>query len=107
VAAGLKGAQIHLLAFMVHSLPPGDCRRRLQRAILGTAGSADKSFVAEASRKFLPVPTKGSPVFDWDSNNLRKIRVHRIKAEEVEKALSNGPILIYEQDVEREVRYVY
>jgi uncharacterized DUF497 family protein len=45
--------------------------------------------------------------FDWDTNNLRKIRTHRIKAEEVEKALSNDPILIHEQDVEGEVRYVY
>ena len=39
-------------------------------------------------------------MFDWDRNNLRKIRAHRIKAEEVEKALSNDPIPIYEQDVE-------
>ncbi len=46
-------------------------------------------------------------MFDWDRHNLRKIRAHRIKAEEVEKALSNAPILIYEQDVEGEVRYVY
>ena len=46
-------------------------------------------------------------MFDWDVNNLRKIRAHRIKAEEVEKALSNDPVPIYEQDVEGEVRYVY
>ena len=39
-----------------------------------------------------------SAVFDWDENNLRKIRVHRIKSEEVEQGLSNSPILIYEQD---------
>jgi hypothetical protein len=45
----------------------------------------------------------GSVVFDWDANNLRKIRAHRIRAEEVEKALSNDPIPIYEQDVEGEV----
>jgi hypothetical protein len=43
-------------------------------------------------------------VFDWDANNLRKIRAHRIKAEEVEQALSNAPIAIYDQDVEGEVR---
>jgi len=49
----------------------------------------------------------GSSVFDWDANNLPKIRAHRIKAEEVEKALSNDPIPFYEQDVEGEVRYVY
>ena len=46
-------------------------------------------------------------VFDWDESNRRKIRAHRIKAEEVEEALSNAPILIYEQDVEGEARYVY
>jgi hypothetical protein len=46
-------------------------------------------------------------VFDWDENNLRKIRAHRIKSEEVEQGLSNSPILIYEQDVRGELRYVY
>jgi len=46
-------------------------------------------------------------VFDWDENNLRKVRAHRIKAEEVEGVLSNEPIAIYEQDVEGEMRYVY
>jgi uncharacterized DUF497 family protein len=49
----------------------------------------------------------GCAVFDWDTNNLRKIRAHRIKPEEAEQALSNGPIPIYEQDVEAEARYVY
>ena len=44
-------------------------------------------------------------MFDWDKNNLRKIKAHRIKAEEVERALS--PIPIYEQDVDGEMRYVY
>ena len=37
-------------------------------------------------------------MFDWDENNLRKIRAHRIRRGEVEQALSNSPILIYEQD---------
>ena len=46
-------------------------------------------------------------MFDWDENNLRKIRAHRIRPEEVEEALSNGPIPIYEQDVQGELRYVY
>jgi uncharacterized DUF497 family protein len=46
-------------------------------------------------------------VFDWDESNLRKIRAHRIKPQEVEQALSSAPILIYEQDVEGEARYVY
>jgi hypothetical protein len=38
----------------------------------------------------------GDAVFDWDENHLRKIRAHRIKRDDVEFALSNGPILIYE-----------
>ena len=46
-------------------------------------------------------------VFDWDRNNLRKIRAHRLTRIEVEDALSRDPILIYEQDAEGEVRYVY
>ena len=49
----------------------------------------------------------GSAVFDWDENNLRNVRAHRIKSEEVEQGLSNSPILIYEQDVQGELRYVY
>jgi uncharacterized DUF497 family protein len=46
-------------------------------------------------------------MFDWDRNNLRKIRAHRIKREEVEQALQNDPIPIYEQYVEGEQRFVY
>jgi uncharacterized DUF497 family protein len=46
-------------------------------------------------------------VFEWDRNNLRKIRAHRIKPEETEQALLNDPIPIYEQDVEGELRFVY
>jgi uncharacterized DUF497 family protein len=46
-------------------------------------------------------------VFDWDKNNLRKIRAHRIKRVEAEQGLSNSPILIYEQEVQGELRYVY
>jgi uncharacterized DUF497 family protein len=49
----------------------------------------------------------GSAVFDWDKNNLKKIRAHRIRRAEVEQALSNAPILIYEQDAGDEQRYVY
>jgi hypothetical protein len=30
-------------------------------------------------------------MFDWDEHNLRKIRAHRIKREEVEQALLNDP----------------
>ena len=46
-------------------------------------------------------------MFEWDRNNLRKIRAHRIKREETEQALLNGPISIYEQEVEGELRFVY
>jgi len=46
-------------------------------------------------------------VFDWDEYNLRKIRVHRIRRVEVEQALSNGPIPIYEQEIAGESRFVY
>ncbi|HXY07983.1 MAG TPA: BrnT family toxin [Terriglobales bacterium] len=46
-------------------------------------------------------------MFDWDRNNLRKIRSHRIKPEETEQVLLNDPIPIYEQDVEGEQRFVY
>lgn len=46
-------------------------------------------------------------MFDWDRHNLRKIRAHRIKREEVEEALLNDPIPIYEQYVEGEGRFVY
>ncbi|MCX6598361.1 MAG: BrnT family toxin [Acidobacteria bacterium] len=46
-------------------------------------------------------------MFDWDRHNLRKIKAHKISAEEVEQALEISPILIYEQDAEVEPRYVY
>lgn len=46
-------------------------------------------------------------MFDWDRNNLRKIRAHRIKREEAEQALLNDPISVYEQEVGGERRFVY
>jgi uncharacterized DUF497 family protein len=46
-------------------------------------------------------------VFDWDENNLKKIRAHRVTAAEVEQALSREPILVYEQEGDGETRYVY
>ena len=46
-------------------------------------------------------------VFDWDGNNLKKIRAHRIDVAEVEEALAREPILIYEQTAAEEARYVY
>jgi uncharacterized DUF497 family protein len=49
----------------------------------------------------------GDAVFDWDDSNLRKIHAHRIKRVDVEEALSNNPILIYDQSVGGEPRFVY
>jgi uncharacterized DUF497 family protein len=46
-------------------------------------------------------------VFDWDENNLRKIKAHRVSAAEVEQALSREPVLVYEQEADGEMRYVY
>jgi uncharacterized DUF497 family protein len=46
-------------------------------------------------------------LFQWDGNNLRKIRMHRITQEESELALQNDPVPIYEQDVEGENRFLY
>ena len=46
-------------------------------------------------------------MFEWDRNNLRKIRAHGIEQEEAEQALLNDPVPIYEQDVEGEPRFVY
>jgi uncharacterized DUF497 family protein len=46
-------------------------------------------------------------MFDWDRNNLRKIRAHRIERAEVERVLLNDPIPVYDQDVEGERRFVY
>ena len=46
-------------------------------------------------------------MFEWDRNNLRKTRAHRINQEEVEWVLLNDPIPVHEQDVEGEHRFVY
>jgi uncharacterized DUF497 family protein len=46
-------------------------------------------------------------MFEWDRNNLHKIRAHQIKREEAEQALLNDPIIIYEQEVDGELRFVY
>ena len=46
-------------------------------------------------------------MFEWDRNNLRKIRAHGVERAEAEQALLNSPVLIYEQDVEGENRFVY
>ena len=46
-------------------------------------------------------------MFEWDEHNLRKIQAHRVGRDEVEQALSNDPVLVYDQTVGSEVRYVY
>jgi uncharacterized DUF497 family protein len=46
-------------------------------------------------------------MLDWDEANLRKIKAHRVKRAEVEQTISRDPILIYEQCVAGECRFVY
>ena len=46
-------------------------------------------------------------MFEWDGNNLRKLRAHRITPAEAEQALHNDPLPVYEQDVEGEIRFLY
>lgn len=46
-------------------------------------------------------------MFNWDRNNLHKIQAHRITSEEAQEVLLNNAILIYEQDIEGEPRFVY
>ncbi|MBM3727852.1 MAG: BrnT family toxin [Acidobacteria bacterium] len=46
-------------------------------------------------------------VFEWDRHNLKKIEAHGVSAVEVEQALSISPVLVYEQDADGEIRYVY
>jgi hypothetical protein len=47
------------------------------------------------------------PKFEWDRDNLSKIRTQRIEREEIEQALLNNPIPVLEQDVEGDFSYVY
>jgi uncharacterized DUF497 family protein len=46
-------------------------------------------------------------MFEWDRNDLSKIRAHQIKREEAEQVLLNDPIPIDHQEVEGELRFVY
>jgi len=46
-------------------------------------------------------------MFEWDRNNLRKIRAHGVTQEEAEQALLNESILVYEQDIAGEHRFAY
>lgn len=46
-------------------------------------------------------------MFDWDRNNLRKIRAHGIARDEAEQAVGNRAIPVYEQSVGDECRFVY
>ena len=46
-------------------------------------------------------------MFQWDDHNLGKIKAHKVRAIEVEQALSLRPVLVYEQDADGEARFVY
>ena len=46
-------------------------------------------------------------MFDWDRNNLRKVRAHGVAPEEAEQALLNESIPVHEQEIEGERRFTY
>lgn len=46
-------------------------------------------------------------MFEWDRHNRTKIKAHRLDTAEVEEALTNDPLLVYQQDADGESRYVY
>ena len=46
-------------------------------------------------------------LFEWDEHNLKKIRRHRVSAEEVMEALTGRPMYQYPQLVEGERRELY
>lgn len=75
--------------------------QRLPAALQATTSGDDAAFFSIHNELAVMrcIYNKGA-VFDWDENNLRKIRAHRIKPEEVEQGLANSPIPIYEQDVQ-------
>ena len=46
-------------------------------------------------------------MFDWDRDNLKRIKAREIDAAAVGEALSISPILIYEREADGKSRYVY
>ena len=46
-------------------------------------------------------------MLEWDRHNRTKIKAHRLDTAEVEEALTNDPLLVYQQDADGESRYVY
>jgi uncharacterized DUF497 family protein len=46
-------------------------------------------------------------MFEWDRNNLRKLRAHRVSPEEAEEALLNDSIPVYGQEIGGELRFAY
>src|ERR1017187_5710886 len=92
----------------IHHPPPWETLYHFRApAWLGGALLAARMTSFSRKRAVMLCIYNGDAVFDWDDNNLRKIRAHRIKRGDVEQALSNGPILIYEQAVGGEPRFVY
>ena len=47
------------------------------------------------------------PILEWDKDNLSKILAQQIEREEIEQALTNNPIPVFEQDVEGDFSYIY
>ena len=46
-------------------------------------------------------------MFQWDPHNLRKIEAHQVSPAEAEQMLLNDPILIHEENMEGEARFIY
>ena len=83
----------------------GQCPAQTEPRRMSVSGN--RRFSATDVQRVMLCIYNGDAVFDWDENNLRKIRAHRITRRDVEYALSNSPILIYEQNVGSELRFVY
>lgn len=47
-----------------------------------------------------------APLFDWDGNNRRKLRLHRVAEAEAVQALENS-VFVYSQQAEDEEREMY
>ena len=46
------------------------------------------------------------PVFDWDAANLRHLARHAISPDEAEQCYRNDPLIVEEQFISGEVRYL-
>jgi uncharacterized DUF497 family protein len=45
-------------------------------------------------------------MFEWDGNNLRKIRAHGVRREEAEDSFEHNPIVASTQEIGGEIRFL-